>query len=83
MCEESSRDNIGTMIRIRDTLAYESHISPEDIPWLNSVSVTPTIAGMNQWLMGKCDHEWTDDWVDVGIESVQKITYCMVCEINK
>ena len=83
ICENSKNDkNVGVVIRIRDTLLYESHITPEDLRWLISISLTPTVTDMNQWLQGECDHEWVDDWVDVGVESIQKITYCAVCEIN-
>jgi hypothetical protein len=70
------------MIRIRDTLTYET-ISTEDMEWLNRMSVSCTVPGINSWLRNMCNHQWTDDWIEIDIENSQKITYCVVCEINK
>lgn len=84
MCKNSSiNDKVKTMIRIRDTLTYDSCMTPEDRAWINNMSIAPTVVEMNRWLLMNCDHEWMDDWVDVGIESIQKITYCVICEINR
>ena len=84
MCDTISTDGgIHRMVHIRDTLLYESIVSTDDIEWLIGVSVAPTIEEMNRWLLHECDHNWTDDWVDVGVERIQKITYCTVCEIAK
>ena len=71
------------MIRIRDTLTYETNIAQEDVAWLATISVPPTVSEMNRWLMEHCTHQWVDDWIDIDVEATQKITYCVVCEINK
>jgi len=84
MCDTISTDGcIHRMVHIRDTLLYESIVSADDIEWLIGVSVAPTLVEINRWLLRECDHNWTDDWVDVGVERIQKITYCTVCEIAK
>ena len=84
MCDTISTDGgIHRMVHIRDTLLYESIVSADDIEWLIGVSVAPTLAEINRWLLRECVHNWTDDWVNVGVERIQKITYCTVCEITK
>jgi hypothetical protein len=81
----SSLENnaISTMIRIRDSLSYESRVMPKDVRWLDEMCVPPTISDMNRWLRETCQHNWIDDWIDVGAETTQKITYCTICEINR
>ena len=80
-CEKNC--TVGVMIRIRNVLMYESHISQGDIVLLGTTSVSPTVSGINQWLMNNCSHEWVDDWIDIDVEMTQTITYCAMCEINK
>jgi hypothetical protein len=77
MCCEK-KCTVGNMIRIRDTLMYESRISQENIMCLDTISVLPTISEINKWLMNNCDHTWVDDWIDIDAETTQKITYCVM-----
>ena len=32
------------------------------------------------YLAKHCDHEWTEDWIDIDCERSQKIVYCDWCE---
>ena len=32
------------------------------------------------YLAKHCDHEWTEDWIDIDCERSQKIVYCDFCE---
>ena len=38
---------------------------------------------INKYIYDNCDHEWTDDTIDIDVEQSQQIRYCYKCEANQ
>jgi hypothetical protein len=34
-------------------------------------------------LTNKCDHEWTNDTIDIDMDTSKEICYCVKCELSK
>ena len=34
-------------------------------------------------LTNKCDHEWTNDTIDIDMDTSKEICYCVKCEVSK
>jgi hypothetical protein len=50
---------------------------------IHSNLIKKTINELIQETCNNCQHDFVSDYIDTGIDSSQKITYCTICEYTK
>ena len=50
---------------------------------IHSKAIKKTINELIKETCNNCQHDFVSDYIDTGIDSSQKITYCTICEYTK
>ena len=54
----------------------------KDLQYTNN-DIEKVIKIIEEHLLEKCEHEWTQEWIDVSLDESKLVTYCKRCEITQ